>query len=164
MLLNFPFSLIDPRRRRWWAGSHKEKLQSSCQDTISFFRVHTPSSFWLKSRSYSGVYEWGRQVKLVASRWIYSLSWRFSRENMSVGRGGPFVCSQEMLEITQSFVANSFVPETILGGETITVNTTGKKILPLLQLYSCGESRWEIVESGNIRYWELKRNRGLNFE
>lgn len=36
----------------------------------------------------------------------------------------------KMLEITQIFVTNSFVPETILGGENITVNTTGKKYCP----------------------------------
>ena len=143
--------MIDPRRKRWkWAGSHKEKLQChhiKIQSLSSEYTLLQASGF--KSRSYSGVHEWGRQVRLVGSKYIYSLSWRFSCESMGVGRGRPFVCSQEMLEITQIFVANSFVPETILGGENITVNTTGKIILPLLQLYSCGESRWEIIESRN---------------
>ena len=49
---------------------------------------------------------------------------------MGVVRGGAFICSQEILEITQIFVANSFVPETILGGKNITVNSTGKKYYP----------------------------------
>ena len=49
---------------------------------------------------------------------------------MGVVREGPFICSQEILEITQIFVANSFVPETIPGGENITVNSTGKKYYP----------------------------------
>lgn len=39
-----------------------------------------------------------------------------------------------MLEITQIFVANSFVPETILVGENITVNTTGKKNTTLIAI------------------------------
>lgn len=148
--------MIDLRRRRWkWAGPCKEKLQSSCQDTISFFRVHTLQA----SGSSQGVIQspWKRQPSKVS--WLVDgsthFSWRFSCKNMGVVRGWPHLFSK-MLEITQIFVANSFVPETILGGENIKVNTTGKNIALITIIFMWREqirNRWIPRNTSDTENW-----------